>query len=71
MRLFIAIPLPPDVRRAVADTAIRLLLDEDKAGQTGTFSRSNRVRDLGEKYQHHKQRQELWERTEEIVKEYL
>ena len=57
--------------RQGADTAIRLLLDEDKAGQTGTFSRSNRVRDLGEKYQHHKQRQELWERTEEIVKEYL
>lgn len=57
--------------RQGADTAIRLLLDEDKAGQTGTFSRSNRVKDLGEKYQHHKQRQELWERTEEIVKEYL
>lgn len=57
--------------RQGADTAIRLLLDEDKAGLTGTFSRSNRVRDLGEKYQHHKQRQELWERTEEIVKEYL
>lgn len=57
--------------RQGADTAIRLLLDEDKAGQTGTFSRSNRVRDLGEKYQHHKQRKELWERTEEIVKEYL
>ena len=57
--------------RQGADTAIRLLLDEDKAGLTGTFSRSNRVRDLGEKYQHHRQRQELWERTEEIVKEYL
>ena len=57
--------------RQGADTAIRLLLDEDKSGQTGTFSRSNRVRDLGEKYQHHRQRQELWERTEEIVKEYL
>ena len=57
--------------RQGADTAIRLLLDEDKAGQTGTFSRANRVRDLGEKYQHHRQRQELWERTEEIVKEYL
>lgn len=57
--------------RQGADTAIRLLLDEDKAGQTGTFSRSNRVKDLGEKYQHHKQRKELWEKTEEIVKEYL
>ena len=57
--------------RQGADTAIRLLLDEDKAGQTGTFSRSNRVKDLGEKYQHQRQRRELWERTEEIVKEYL
>lgn len=57
--------------RQGADTAIRLLLDEDKVGQTGTFSRSNRVKDLGEKYQHHRQRKELWERTEEIVKEYL
>lgn len=33
MRLFIAIPLPPDVRRAVADTAIRL----KKRGGAGRF----------------------------------
>lgn len=57
--------------RQGADTAIRLLLDEDKAHQTGTFNRSNHIVDLGEKYHRHKQMQELWERTEEVVAEYL
>lgn len=57
--------------RQGADTAIHLLLDEEKAGQTGTFNRSNHIVDLGEKYHHHKQMQELWERTEEVVAEYL
>ncbi len=57
--------------RQGADTAIRLLLDEDKAGQTGTFNRSNRIINLGDKYVHHKQMKELWDKTEEIVKEYL
>lgn len=33
MRLFIAIPTPPDIKRAVSDTAIRL----KKAGATGRF----------------------------------
>lgn len=57
--------------RQGADTAIRLLLDEDKAGQTGTFNRSNRIIKLGDKYVHHKQMKELWDKTEEIVKEFL
>ena len=57
--------------RKGADTAIRLLLDEDKAGQTGTYNRSNRILDVGEKYFHHMQMQELWDRTEEIVRKYL
>ena len=57
--------------RQGADTAIRLLLDEDKAGQTGTFNRSNRIINLGKKYEYHKQMDELWNRTEEIVREYL
>ena len=57
--------------RKGADTAIRLLLDEDKAGQTGTYNRSNRILDVGEKYFHHRQMQELWDRTEEIVRKYL
>lgn len=57
--------------RKGADTAIRLLLDEDKAGQTGTYNRSNRILNVGEKYFHHRQMQELWDRTEEIVRKYL
>ncbi|MBQ7570790.1 MAG: SDR family NAD(P)-dependent oxidoreductase [Bacteroidaceae bacterium] len=57
--------------RQGADTAIHLLLDEDKAGQTGTFNRSNHIVNLGDKYEHHKQMDELWNRTEEIVKEFL
>ena len=57
--------------RQGADTAIHLLLDEDKAGQTGTFNCSNRVVNVGEKYYHHKQRQELWDRTEHLVRRFL
>lgn len=57
--------------RQGADTAIRLLLDEDKAGQTGTFNRSNRIVNVGDKYLHHKQMQELWDKTEDIVRKYL
>lgn len=57
--------------RQGADTAIHLLLDEDKAEQTGTFNRSNHIVKLSEKYQQHKQMSELWQRTEEVVKEYL
>ncbi|MBR4129729.1 MAG: SDR family NAD(P)-dependent oxidoreductase [Bacteroidaceae bacterium] len=57
--------------RQGADTAIRLLLDEDKAGQTGTFNRSNRIIDVGDKYFHHKQMQELWDKTEDIVRKFL
>lgn len=57
--------------RQGADTAIHLLLDEDKAGQTGTFNRSNHIVKLSEKYLHHKQMSELWQKTEEVVKEYL
>ena len=57
--------------RQGADTAIHLLLDEDKASQTGTINRSNRIIDVGDKYLHHKQMQELWDRTEDIVKKFL
>ncbi|MBQ7180762.1 MAG: SDR family NAD(P)-dependent oxidoreductase [Bacteroidaceae bacterium] len=57
--------------RQGADTAIHLLLDEDKAEQTGTFNRSNHIFDIGEKYMNHKQMVELWDRTEEIVKPFL
>ena len=57
--------------RQGADTAIHLLLDEEKAGQTGTFNRSNRIIDVGDKFYHHKQMQELWDRTEDIVRKFL
>lgn len=57
--------------RQGADTAIHLLLDDDKAGQTGTFCRSNRIVRLGDKYEHHKQAEELWQRTEDIVRDFL
>ena len=57
--------------RQGADTAIRLLLDEDKAEQTGTFNRSGHPIDLGRKYTQHRQMTELWERTDEIVKPFL
>ena len=40
--------------RQGADTAIRLLLDEDKATQTGTFNRPGRIIDVGDKFVHHK-----------------
>ena len=57
--------------RQGADTAIRLLLDEDKATQTSTFNRSGRIIDVGDKFAHHKQMHELWEKTDAIVREYL
>ena len=57
--------------RQGADTAIRLLLDEDKATQTGTFNRSGRIIDVGDKFAHHKQMHELWEKTDAIVRKYL
>lgn len=57
--------------RQGADTAIRLLLDEDKAGQTGHFWRSNRIIPLGEKYTRHPQMAQLWQETEKIVTPFL
>ena len=57
--------------RQGADTAIRLLLDENKEEQTGTFCRSNRVVELGDKYIHHRQMETLWNETEKIVKPFM
>ena len=54
-----------------ADTAIRLLLDKEVEGQTGTFNRSRKIVNLGKKYTEHPKMLELWERTEEIVKPFL
>lgn len=57
--------------RQGADTAIHLMFDEDKEGQTGTFCRSNKILNLGDKYVHHKQMQELWDETEKLVQDFL
>lgn len=53
--------------RQGADTAIRLLLDEDKAGQTGHLWRSGHIVNIGDKFYHHPQMQQLWEETEKRV----
>lgn len=57
--------------RQGADTAIRLLLDEDAGHRTGTLNVSGHPKPLSEKYTHHPQMQELWQRTEDIVKRWL
>ena len=57
--------------RQGADTAIRLLLDADKAGQTAHFWRTNRIIELGQKYHRHPRMQQLWDETESIVKPFL
>ena len=57
--------------RQGADTAIHLMFDADKEGLTGTFCRSNKIVELGDKYVHHKHMQTLWDETEKIVQDYL
>lgn len=57
--------------RQGADTAIHLMFDADKEGQTGGFFRSNKIVELGDKYVHHKQMQELWDETEKLVQKFL
>lgn len=57
--------------RQGADTAIRLLLEEEKEGITGRFWLSNKDRNLSDKYYRHLQMQELWDHTEDIVKKWL
>ena len=57
--------------RQGAATAICLLLDEEAGKRTGTLNVSCRPKVLSERYTHHSQSQELWERTEEIVAKWL
>lgn len=57
--------------RQGAATAICLLLDEEAGKRTGTLNVSCRPKVLSERYTHHRQSQELWERTEEIVAKWL
>ena len=57
--------------RKGAATAVGLLLDEDAGKRTGTLNASCRPKSLSEKYTRHVQMEELWERTENIVKKWL
>lgn len=57
--------------RQGADTAIRLLLDEDKAGQTGAFWRKGKPVKTN-KYSRNEARQhQLWDETEKLVQGWL
>ena len=57
--------------RQGADTAIHLLLDNDVTGQTGTFNRSRKIINIGEKYTNHRQMEDLWKQTEQLVLPFL
>jgi NAD(P)-dependent dehydrogenase (short-subunit alcohol dehydrogenase family) len=57
--------------RQGAETAIRLLLDEDKAQQTGTFNRSGHIHPVRDKFTHHPKMKQLWDGTEKIVQPFL
>ena len=57
--------------RQGAATAISLLLDEEAGKRNGTLNVSCHPKHLSEKYLHHRQMAELWERTEQEVKKWL
>ena len=57
--------------RQGAATAISLLLDEDAGKRTGPLNVSCHPKQLAEKFFHHVQMKELWDRTEEIVAKWL
>ena len=57
--------------RQGAATAISLLLDEETGKRTGTLNVSCHPKRLSDKYLHHRQMAELWERTEQEVKKWL
>lgn len=54
-----------------AATAIHLLLDEEAGKRTGTLNVSCHAKPLSEKYTRHLQMDELWNRTEQMVKKWL
>lgn len=54
-----------------ASTAISLLLDAEAGQRTGTLNASCRPKPLSEKYLHHWQMGELWNRTEIVVEKWL
>ncbi|WP_294604903.1 SDR family NAD(P)-dependent oxidoreductase [uncultured Bacteroides sp.] len=57
--------------RQGAATAINLLLDAEAGQRSGTLNVSCHPKTLSEKYTHHIQMEELWNKTEEIVAKWL
>lgn len=57
--------------RKGAETAISLLLDEEAGKRSGTLNVSCHPKRLSDKYLHHIQMNELWNRTETWVKKWL
>ena len=57
--------------RQGAATAVSLLLDEEAGKRTGTLNVSCHPKQLSERFIHHKQSKELWERTEQLVEKWL
>lgn len=57
--------------RQGAATAIHLLLSPEVEGQTGTFNLSCHVKKLKRKYTEHPLMEELWQRTEDVVRKWL
>ena len=57
--------------RQGAATAISLLLDEDAGKRTGTLNVTCHPKQLSEKFFHHVQMKELWDKTEDIVAKWL
>ena len=57
--------------RQGAATAISLLLDEDAGKRTGTLNVSCHPKQLSEKFFHHVQMKELWDKTEDLVAKWL
>lgn len=57
--------------RQGAATAISLLLDEEGGKRTGTLNVSCHPKPLTDKYLHHIQMDELWNRTEAVVRKWL
>lgn len=57
--------------RTGADTAIRLLLDKEWEGVTGTMFASGKPRKLKGKYLRHPQMDSLWTDTEKLLQPYL
>lgn len=64
-RPFIRIP------RQGAETAIRLLLDEQFGNLTGRMFASSKEKKVSEKYMHHPQTKELWKMTEQNLGRFL